>query len=61
MITKEPLLVRFIIISHTVINHNKSDFSKLSVCIAHFVPTDSPYCNLLQLEFLLHFDFFFYN
>ena len=42
MVTKEPLLVRFIIISHTVINHNKSDFSKLSVCIAHFLPTDSP-------------------
>ena len=47
---KEPLLVRFIIIAHTVINHNKSDFSKISVCInfninhcAHFVPTDSPY------------------
>ena len=32
---KEPLLVRFIIIAHTVINHNKSDFSKISaVCIA---------------------------
>ena len=30
---KEPLLVRFIIIAHTVINHNKSDFSKISVCI----------------------------
>ena len=29
---KEPLLVRFIIIAHTVINHNKSDFSKISVC-----------------------------
>ena len=29
---KEPLLVCFIIIAHTVINHNKSDFSKISVC-----------------------------
>ena len=49
---KEPLLVRFIIIAHTVINHNKSDFSKISVCITltstillilhSFAPTDSP-------------------
>ena len=30
---KEPLLVRFIIIAHTVINHNKSDFSEISVRI----------------------------
>ena len=30
---KEPLLVRFIIIAYTVINHNKSDFSEISVCI----------------------------
>ena len=28
---EEPLLV--IIIAHTVINQNKSDFSKISVCI----------------------------
>ena len=45
---KEPLLVRFITIAHTVISHNMSDFLNISVCItltyhcAHFVPTDSP-------------------
>ena len=30
---KEPLLFRLIIIARTVINHNKIDFSKISVCI----------------------------
>ena len=46
---KEPLLVRFIIIAHTVINHNKSDFfENIGLYnfninhFAHFVPTDSP-------------------
>ena len=46
---KEPLLVRFIIIAYTVINHNKSDFfENIGLYnfninhFAHFVPTDSP-------------------
>ena len=46
---KEPLLVRFIIIAHTVINHNMSDlFENIGLYnfninhFAQFVPTDNP-------------------
>ena len=43
---KEPLLVRFIIIARTVINHSKSENISLYNFninhFAHFVPTDNP-------------------
>ena len=47
---KEPLLVRFIIIAHTVINHNKSDFSKISVCIALTLTILLILCPLMALN-----------
>ena len=46
---KQPLLVRFIIIAHTVINHNKSDFSKISVCITLLTLTLTILLNLCPL------------
>ena len=45
---KEPLLVRFIIIAHTVIN--KSDFSKISVCITLALTILLILCPLIALN-----------
>ena len=50
---KEPLpclLVRFIIIPHTVINHNKTDSSKISVCITLTLTILLILCPLIALN-----------
>ena len=47
---KELLLARFIIIAHTVINHNKSNFSKISVCISLTITILLILCPLIALN-----------